>query len=130
MKDFHRLSVWEKSHKLTLAIYYSTKTFPKEEMVGLTNQMRRSSTSIPTNIAEGCGRGSQAELSNFFNIAMGSSSELEYQLILAHDLHYLEDNRFLELTEQLLEVRRMLNSLISKVKRDIVASNQALKAKS
>ena len=71
MKDFHKLNVWERAHKLTLTIYRVTKTFPKDEIYGLTNQMRRSSASIPTNIAEGCGRDSQAELIHFLQIAMG-----------------------------------------------------------
>jgi four helix bundle protein len=74
MKDFHNLMVWERADKLTLSIYKLTKEFPKDELYGLTNQMRRSSSSIPTNIAEGCGRDSQAELSRFLQMAMGSSA--------------------------------------------------------
>ena len=96
-----------------------TKEFPKDEMYGLTNQMRRSSASIPTNIAEGCGRDSQAELTRFFQIAMGSSSELEYQLLLAHDLQYLNEKAFLELSTELSEVRRTLNAFIQKIKHDM-----------
>jgi len=118
VKDFHKLKVWERSHKLTLSIYLATQNFPRDELYGLTNQMRRSSSSIPTNIAEGCGRDSQAELTRFFQMAMGSSSELEYQLILAHDLHYMDEKAFLELSSELGEVRRMLNALIKKVKHD------------
>jgi four helix bundle protein len=118
MKDFHKFKVWERSHKLTLSIYLHTKDFPKDELYSLTNQMRRASSSIPTNIAEGCGRDSQAEFTRFLLIAMGSSSELEYQLILSHDLQYMDDKVFLELSSGLNEVRRMLNSLIQKVKRD------------
>jgi four helix bundle protein len=121
MKDFHNLKVWERAHKLTLSIYILTKEFPKDELYGLTNQMRRSSSSIPTNIAEGCGRGSQAELTRFFYLAMGSSSELEYQLILAHDLHYMDDKAYLDLSAELSEVRRMLNAFIQKIKRDSAA---------
>lgn len=119
MKDFHKLKVWEKSHQLTLNIYHFTKIFPKDEMYGLTSQMRRACASIPTNISEGCGRDSQAELNRFLQIAMGSSSELEYQLILAHDLNYLDEKAFLELSLELNEVRRMLNSLLQKVKHDL-----------
>jgi four helix bundle protein len=118
MKDFHKFKVWERSHRLTLSIYLHTKDFPKDELYSLTNQMRRASSSIPTNIAEGCGRDSQAEFTRFLLIAMGSSSELEYQLILSHDLQYMDDKVFLELSSGLNEVRRMLNSLIQKVKRD------------
>ena len=119
MKDFHNLKVWEMAHKLTLSIYLVTKDFPKDETYGLTNQMRRSSSSIPTNIAEGCGHGSQPELTRFFQMAIGSSSELEYQLILAHDLHYLDERAFLELSTELSEVRRMLKAFIQKVKHDM-----------
>jgi len=77
MKDFKKLKVWEKSHQLTLGVYKATRSFPKEELYGLTIQTRRASVSIPANIAEGCGRGSDAELARFFQIAMGSASELE-----------------------------------------------------
>ena len=119
MKDFHNLKVWERAHTLTLSIYMATRDFPKDATFGLTNQMRRSSSSIPTNIAEGCGRDSQPELTRFFQIAMGSSSELEYQLILAQDLHYLDEKTFLELSTELSEVRHMLNALIQKVKHDM-----------
>jgi four helix bundle protein len=116
MKDFHNLKVWERAHSLTLALYKVTQNFPKGELYGLTSQIRRSSSSIPMNIAEGCGRDSQAEMTHFFLIAMGSSSELEYQIILAHDLQYLEENEFNEVSSELTEVRRMLNAYIQKLK--------------
>ena len=116
MKDFHNLKVWERAHVLTLGLYKVTQHFPKEELYGLTNQIRRSSSSIPMNIAEGCGRDSQAEMTHFFQIAMGSSSELEYQLILAHDLQYLEEDAYNEFLSELTEIRRMLNAYIQKLK--------------
>ena len=119
MKDFHKLKVWEKAHDLTLQVYLATKDFPKDEMYGLISQMRRSSASIPTNIAEGCGRNSIAETIQFFNVAMGSLSELEYQLILAHDLHYIEDKSLIKLTGELIEVRQMLYAFAQKLKTDI-----------
>src|SRR4030043_2420105 len=112
MRDFHNLKVWERAHALTISLYKATKDFPKDELYGLTSQIRRSSSSIPMNIAEGCGRDSQAEMIHFFQIAMGSSSELEYQLLLVYDLHYLDEQVFLELTKELGEVRRMLNALV------------------
>jgi four helix bundle protein len=126
MKDFHKLKVWEKAHQLTLCIYHITKEFPKDELYGLTSQMRRACASIPTNIAEGCGRDSQADLTRYLYIAMGSSSELEYQLILSHDFQYMDDKAYLELSTGLNEVRRMLNSLIQKVKLDggILSANR------
>jgi four helix bundle protein len=81
MRDFRKLKVWEKSHQLTLSVYEITGGFPDDERFGLTSQMRRACTSIPTNIAEGCGRDGHAELARFLQIAMGSASELEYQLL-------------------------------------------------
>ena len=85
MKDFRNLQVWEKAHKLTLSLYRATQSFPKEEVYGITSQLRRASSSIPTNIAEGCGRGSDAELGRFLQIAMGSASEVEYLALLVND---------------------------------------------
>ena len=73
MKDFKELKVWEKAHKLAVAIYKATLTFPKTEVYGLTSQMRRAGVSIPANIAEGCGRRSEVEFARFLQIAMGSS---------------------------------------------------------
>jgi four helix bundle protein len=119
MKDFHKLKVWEKAHQLTLRIYTVTKDFPREEIYGISSQMRRSSASVPTNIAEGCGRESKAETIHFLSISIGSLSELEYQLILAHDLLYLSDNLFLELSGELVETRRMLYAYSRKLKEDI-----------
>jgi four helix bundle protein len=116
MKDFHNLKVWERAHGLTLSVYKVTRSFPNYELYGLISQIRRSSSSIPTNIAEGCGRDSQAEMIHFFLVAMGSSSELEYQIILAHDLEYLDEEEYGELSRELAEVRRMLNAYIQKLK--------------
>ena len=75
MQDFKKLQVWQKSHDLTLRMYELTSRFPREEMYGLTNQIRRACASIPTNIAEGCGRGSSADFARFLHIAMGSANE-------------------------------------------------------
>ncbi len=91
MRDFRSLKVWEKAHHLTLAVYKATGAFPKEEVYGLTSQMRRACASIPANIAEGCGRSGIAELTRFLHIALGSASELEYHVILAHDLAFLSE---------------------------------------
>ncbi len=116
MKDFRSLKVWEKAHALTLAIYKSTENFPKQEMYALTSQIQRAAVSIPTNIAEGCGKDSDAELKRYFVISMGSASELEYLLILARDLGYLPENTFRSMTNDLVEVRKMLNAFIQKLK--------------
>lgn len=86
MQSFRNLRVWKKSHSLTLDVYASSRTFPREEMYGLTSQMRRSSASIGMNIAEGCCRKGDIEMARFLQMAMGSASELEYQLLLARDL--------------------------------------------
>lgn len=119
MRDFHKLKVWERAHNLTLKIYETTKEFPKEELYGLTSQMRRAASSMPINIAEGCGRESKAETIQFLNIATGSASELEYELILAHDLDYLDDPECTELSGELGEVRRMIFAFIRTLKSDI-----------
>jgi four helix bundle protein len=118
MKDFRELKVWEKAHQLTLAVYQATAAFPKAELYGLTSQMRRSAASIPTNIAEGCGRGSDDDFRRFLQIAMGSASELEYHLLLSHDLGYLATTDCDHLSGTVIEVKRMLASLITKIKND------------
>lgn len=94
MRDFKKFEVWQLSHQLTLKIYTSTKNFPKEEMLGLTSQIRRSFASIGYNISEGSGRNSDKEFANFINIALGSSNEAENQLILAKDLEYIHENEY------------------------------------
>src|SRR3970040_1769348 len=116
MKDFRTLKVWEKAHALTLAVYKATDLFSKQELYALTNQIQRAAVSIPTNIAEGCGKDSDAELKRYFVIAMGSSSELEYLLLLARDLTYLSEYSYQTLNNDLTEVRRMLNAFIQKLK--------------
>ncbi len=116
MKAFKQLTVWQKSHELVLEIYRVTTKFPKEELYGLTSQIRRCSSSIPANIAEGCGRAGDAELARFLQIAMGSASELEYHLLLAYDLQILSEVDHKRLTRQVIEVKRMLTSFIRKLK--------------
>ena len=116
MKDFRTLKVWEKSHAIVLAVYKATQSFPKSEVYGMTSQIQRAAVSVPTNIAEGCGKDSDAELARYFKIAMGSSSELEYLLLLAHDLNYLTDDHYNQLQVNLVEVRKMLNAFIQKLK--------------
>jgi four helix bundle protein len=90
MQDFKQLDVWRKAYQLTLSVYEVTRSFPKEEVYGLTSQIRRAAISIPSNIAEGCVRDSSAELARFLRIAMGSACELEFQLMLSHDLEMME----------------------------------------
>ena len=116
MQDFRELKVWEKGHALTLAVYRSTAKFPKDELYGITSQMRRSAASIPANVAEGCCRGGDTEFARFLQIAMGSASELEYHLVLARDLELLGTDAYDRLATDVTEVKRMLASLIRKLR--------------
>jgi four helix bundle protein len=118
MKDFKELKVWEKAHQLALEVYTATQTFPRDELYGLTSQIRRSCASIPANIAEGCGRSGDTELARFLQIAMGSASELEYHILLARDLGILEALSHERLTNDVSEVKRMLASFIKKLNAD------------
>lgn len=115
MRDFKNFKVWEKAHHLTLQVYKITKDFPSDERFGLTAQLRRASASVPTNIAEGCGRESERELARFMSIAAGSASEVEYQLLLAYELNYIQSELYEELKLQVNEVKMMLNSIIKKL---------------
>jgi four helix bundle protein len=118
MKGFRELNVWKKAHQLTLKTYKATTTFPRDEIYGLTSQIRRSAVSIPANIAEGCGRNGDAELARFLQIAMGSASELEYHFLLARDLNLLNTSNYDQLTNEVIDVKRMLASFIKKLNAD------------
>jgi len=118
MKDFRQLKVWEKSHQLALAIYKVTAKFPQEEISGLISQVRRASMSIPTNIAEGCGRNTDADFARFLQMAMGSASETEYQLLLSLDLGFLNKEQYNKLNLDVTEVKRMLASLLKTIRAD------------
>ena len=109
--------MWSKAHSLALQAYFITREFPKEELYGLTSQIRRASASIPTNIAEACGRNSDADFTRFLTIAMGSASELEYLLLLAKDLQLLNSVSYEERQAVLVEVKKMLYALIIKLRR-------------
>ncbi len=115
MRDFRDLKISQKGYALTLAVYKATAEFPRAEQLGLTSQLRRACTSIPANIAEGCGRTGAAELARFVQIAMGSASELECELMLAQDLGYLHDAVANELVNRTTEVKRMLTSFVRKL---------------
>ena len=115
MKDFRELRVWQGAHQLTLSVYKATSTFPKEEVYGITSQIRRASSSVAANIAEGCGRRGNAEFHRFLQMASGSASELDYHLLLAHDLGLLTDTNYERLHASLLETRKMLTALIRRV---------------
>ena|ERR1700694_1036038 len=115
MKDFRDLKVWEKAHALVLECYLATAAFPRQEMFGLVSQIRRSGSSVPANIAEGCGRRGNGEFHRFLQIAMGSASELEYHLLLSKDLKFIAALDYDRLQVQVTEVKRMLASLYRKV---------------
>jgi four helix bundle protein len=106
-KSFKELNVWQKSHQLVLEIYQITKLFPKEEMYGLTAQIRRSAASVPTNIVEGYRRKSKPDKAKFFNIALSSLDETLYHLILSNDLGYADTQA---LQDKLEEITKMLNA--------------------
>jgi four helix bundle protein len=116
MQDFRKLAVWNRAHQLTLSIYLETKTFPKDELFGLTSQTRRSAGSIGANIAEGCGRGTDQDFARFLQIAMGSASELENHLLVARDLKLLSLSAHDSLTGEVQGVKRMLAKFLVKLR--------------
>jgi four helix bundle protein len=111
MRDFKKYDIWQLSHSLTLEIYKITSTFPKEEVYGVTSQIRRASASIPTNISEGCGRNSDKEFNQFLNIALGSSCETEYLLILSKDLNYIDVEIFNKLNIEINSIKSKIYKL-------------------
>jgi four helix bundle protein len=116
LRDFRKQQVWERSHRLTLKIYEITAAFPKEELYGLTSQIRRSCAAIAANIAEGCGKDGDAEFARYLQIARGSASEWEYHLLLAHDLNFLGSTDYEDLHHETNGVKQMLTSFIKKLK--------------
>ena len=116
MSDYKKLKVWEDAHKFTIDIYNITKKFPNNEQYGLTSQIRRSSSSIPTNIVEGCGQLDNGNLIRFLGIAKGSSFEVEYQLLLAKDLKYINEKDYDELNEKIQKIISMLTNLIKSLR--------------
>jgi len=116
MRDFRELAVWAKAHQLALSVYTTTAMFPRQEQYGLASQLQRSGSSIPTNIAEGCGTDGNVEFARFLEISMRSATELEYQLVLVRDLGYIDSDDYGPLSAKTSEVKRMLASLIRKVR--------------
>jgi len=116
MKDFKSLKIWHKGINLVVDIYKTSKEFPQEELYGLTSQMRRSAISIPSNIAEGSGRNSDKEFNRFLDISLGSSFELETQIIIAHELKFLSNEDFLKLIDKVQEEQKMITGLQKSIK--------------
>lgn len=116
MKDYRELEVWQQGHAITLEIYRITKSFPKDELFGLTSQMRRAASSVPANIAEACGRDGDPELKRFLNIALGSACELDYFVLLSEQLGYIPLQQSKALASECLRLRRQLGAFIKKLK--------------
>lgn len=116
MSDYKKLKVWEDAHQFTIDIYNITKKFPNNEQYGLTSQIRRSSSSIPTNIVEGSGQLNNGNLIRFLGIAKGSAFETEYQLLLAKDLQYITNEEYKFLMAKIQSIIRRLTNLIKSLK--------------
>ena len=115
MRDFKKYDIWQLSHSFTLEVYKITSDFQKEELYGLTSQIRRASLSIPTNISEGCGRNSDKEFNQFLNIALGSANETEYLLMLSNDLDYISNEKFESLEIQMNTIKSKIYKLKEKL---------------
>ncbi len=116
MRDYKKYTIWQEGHKITLAVYALTHKFPREELYGITSQLRRAVSSVPTNIAEGCGRDTDLDFRRFLVIALGSATETEYLLLLSFDLNYIEETKYFELNAQIIALRKQLRNLIDKLK--------------
>ena len=116
MQDYRRLRVWQDAHRLTLDVYAAARTFPKTERFGLTSQLQRAAASVPANLAEGCGRGSDADFARFVQIAVGSATETDYHLLLARDLGHLSSDSHGTLEAQMTTVRRQLIALLKRLR--------------
>jgi four helix bundle protein len=115
MRDFRKYAVWEQSHALTLRLYQETKNFPKEELYGLVSQIRRATTSIPTNIAEGAAKVSEKDFARFLGISFGSASELEYLMLLSHELGFIEPQKYESIHQEIVSIKKQLYHLINKL---------------
>ena len=125
MRNYRDLQVWSKVHGLTLELYRISQGFPREEMFGVTSQLRRAAVSVAANLAEGCGRRTGTELARFVRIAMGSASELDYHLLLCRDLGFMKNDDFERTATGLTEVRKMLTSFLSAVEKQIETQSKA-----
>ena len=118
MQNFRDLKIWQKAHAVTLAVYALTENFPATERYGITSQMRRAAASVPSNIAEGCVRSSDADFARFLYMALGSANELDYFALLARDLKMLPDPGYEQVVGDVQEVKRMLSALVARLKAD------------
>ena len=118
MQDFKNIGVWKKAHDLVKSIYRATQSFPSHELYGITSQIRRASVSMPTNIAEGCGKSTNPDFSRYLQISFGSACEVEYLLLLSFELNYLDEKMYKNLSVQTEEVKKMLSGFIKKIKQE------------
>jgi len=125
MRNYRELQVWTKAHNLTLELYRVSQRFPREEMYGITSQLRRAAVSIGANLAEGCGRRTSSELARFVRIATGSASELDYHILLSRDLGFMAADEFATASSALTEVRKMLTSFLNSVEEQIETQSRA-----
>lgn len=114
-ENFDKLLVWQRAHSLVLKIYEVTNSFPKEEIWGLTSQIRRAAVSVPSNIVEGKARGSRKDFKRFLLVARGSLEEVKYQSLLAKELKYMNEEQYEEITVMIEDVGRLLGGMIRKV---------------
>jgi four helix bundle protein len=126
VRNYWDLQVWSKSYALTLDLYRLSRAFPREEIYGLTSQLRRAVISIGANLAEGCGRRTNAEMARFVRIAMGSASELDHHLLLSKDLGFLQDQDYRRTSQGLIEVRKMLTSLLTSIETELEIKARAV----
>lgn len=115
MQSFLKLEVWKKAHQFVLDVYDVSKNFPKDELFALTKQLRKAAVSIPANIAEGCGKRTRKDLSNFLNISLGSAHECEYYILLSKDLAYLDFNKYMKLNNEINRIKAMLINFINRL---------------
>jgi four helix bundle protein len=118
MRDYKKYNVWELGHKLVLKIYIVSKTFPREEVYGISSQLKRAAVSIPTNIAEGCSRKSDKEFARFLDISFGSAAETEYLILLVKDLKFINEDDFIEISNEIISIKKQLYQLIYKINAD------------
>lgn len=116
VKSFTDLITWQEGHKLVLDIYKSTKFFPKDEQFGLTNQIRRATVSITSNIAEGFSRSTQADKSHFYTMAYGSLTELQNQLLIARDVKYIDRDVFTRTADRTIALQKLISGLLRSIK--------------
>lgn len=123
-KDFHELVIWQRSHALVLSIYRATASFPAHEQFGLKSQLQRAAVSIPSNIAEGFERETSKDFYHFLVMSRGSLAEVQAQLLIAKDLEFLADERYVELYDETVEIHKMLNKFLTSLKTSKLATKK------